>query len=192
MPPDQDPRRHELMQKAVDGWGTAAFLEVRAKKYERWLKITGFVGFILPVSIGAFVGAGALDWIHFKQAVAWVSVIGAVQTIASGFLVFAGFEKSLADTLHAAGVNKALSSSCERLAKNVFLPPDVFDKEHAKLIGECLAQERNDERFLASPKELRLAHRAGLRRFRWECAACKQIPTSNEANGSKCTNCGDF
>lgn len=176
----------------MDEWGTAVILERRAINYGRWLKATGYVGFILPVIIGAFVSAGASDWISFKSTVSVVGIVGAIQAIASGTLVFAGFEKKLADVLHASGVNKELAQRCELLANDMFLPPDVFRAQQAMLIGECLNQERNDERFTISQKEIRRAHRAGLLRFSLTCAACDKVPSSREANGSTCNYCGDF
>jgi mobilome CxxCx(11)CxxC protein len=186
--------RQDLMQKAVDGWGTAVIFERRADLYEKRLKSTAFVGFFIPLAIGAIVSAGALKWVGLETFVFALGVVAAAQAIASGCLIFAGYEQRLSTVLNSAGINKALSVRCEMLAKDLILPEDAFQIQASTLIGECIGQDHNDERLKITPEERRRAARAGFRRYGACCRQCEKIPASEDAtaDGSDCKTCGDF
>lgn len=191
--PSQDPRRRTLMQIAVNAWGTAVVLDARSSKYSQRLKFTGYIGFILPVVVGAYVAAfgvkGNLDVFLFLVSAGLV-----MQTITSATLVYFGYEEKLSAALNSSATNKLLAAEADELAKNVSLPEATFSSLFSHLQGRNQAQETVDERLGFTLKDRRIAARAGMKRFNVKCNGCGQIPKSADAkaDSSTCNDCGDF
>lgn len=194
MEPSKDPRRADLMQKAVDAWGTGIIFERRAKIYQAWLKACSLVGFAMPIVVGVLVIALGADWAGLKQLLYWVGIVAAVQALFNGFMIFNGFEEKLRTAQDSASLNKALAPRCEALAKDVKLADQDFEIAYASIRSECAAQEAHDEKKGITAKERRRGGRHGLRRFGLPCSTCRTKPASDSAkkDGSTCQSCGDF
>ncbi len=194
MPPDTDPRRRDLMQIAVNGWGTAEILKQRADSYAKKLRVSSLIGFALPVVVGATVIALGADWQYLKQALVLVAVVSAIQALYNAYLIFRGYEREMQECLYSAAVNRDLATRAEQLAKQVQLESDQFDSLVQQIQGENANQERHDERKHFTAKERRIAGRHGLFHFQQKCGVCKCVPPSLDAKAdkSKCKFCGDF
>ncbi len=192
--PSRDARRRELMQMAVNSWGTGVILESRTRRYQSLLNASSLLGFILPVVVGATTMTFGAKWASLEDMVYIVGILAGIQALISAILIFFRFDDRLRVAQDSSSLNKALAPRCDALAKNVALPEEVFSVSHAALMAECRSQELFDEKLGFSEKERRMGGRSGLRRFSLKCGVCGITPLSDNAkiDGSKCKSCGDF
>ena len=192
--PATDSRRKDLMQKAVDSWGTAIILERRAKRYQGWIKASSFVGFITPLVVGVSVAAFGANWAKLSSLLLLVGFVSGGQVLVSGVLIFLGLETKLKQVQDSASINKMYAEQADVLAKNVRLPDVFFTESYLYLLGQINAHTFHDGKLGFSPKELRVAARAGFKRFNQKCGMCDLVPATADAkvDKSKCKNCGNI
>lgn len=192
--PQDDKRRMDLRQIAVNCWGTSEIFKIRADRYERSLRKSALVGFALPIVVGVLVIALGPDWKYLRYALVLVALISAAQALYNAYLIFHGYERELRDCLDSASTNRSIATRADLLSQNVQILEDEFARQYHQLVGENRNQETQDERRKITNKERRMAGRFGLFQFRQRCDACKKTPTSTDAkaDGSNCKFCGDF
>jgi len=192
--PSQDPRRRDLIQKAVNAWGTAVIFERRAQRYQRWLKGPSLSGVAIPILFGAVVLAVGVDWEGLKDLAWYTGVFAAIQIVVSAYSLFQGYDDRFRQALDSASANKALAVALAELARNVSIQEEEFARKYSKLCGYYECQDVHDERKSVTERERRMGGRAGLKRFDIPCAKCKLVPSSYSARADKseCKFCGDF
>lgn len=192
--PSTDTRRRDLMQIAVNSWGTASVLGKRISLYSLLINVVSYIGFILPLLVGVYAIAFGVNANNLSLTIVIVSGVLAVQALASATLIFYGAEAKLKEALNSSTANKIFAVEAEELAKNVSLPENIFGTSSSLLIGKTRVQESIDERLGFTAKDRRIAARAGMKRFNLSCNGCGQIPKSADAKADKsiCNDCGDF
>lgn len=192
--PKSDQRRYELNQSAVNSWGTAIVLDERVSSYSKYIRISGYFGFIIPVIVGAFALALGDKAEILPDLIKISAIILAFQAITAGTIVFFGLETKLRLAQESSSINKIFATEARDLAINVSIPENIYSTLYSELKGKIKSQENNDEKLGFSDKDKRKGARAGMKRFEQSCKKFSKIPESNSAKEDKsnCNNCGKF
>lgn len=181
--------RTQAWNAAANAFGTAKLFELRQRNLRQKLRILTFVAIAFPVAVGGTVIAyGTLTEV-LPYVLAVGGALGILQLIVSVWAAVAQWDARLAYSSESASANHALASRFRGLAEN---PPQLaeFQRQIELLSTENQQREQADYKQDLSDRELRRAHRAGLRQFRRECASCHQVPAS--MTSTKCDVCGNF
>lgn len=188
------PTRDEVLRKqawdaAVNAFGTAKLFERRQRRLRLWLRLLAFVGIAFPVAVGGTVIAYGISAKSLPYVLGVGGALGILQLVVSVWALVAQWDARLAHASESVVANHSLAVRFRAFAEN---PPQSGDLEHefALLSTENEQREQNDYKQDLSDKEIRLAHRAGLRQFQRECVACHQVPLS--MTPTKCDVCGNF
>jgi mobilome CxxCx(11)CxxC protein len=153
----------------------------------RWLS---FWGLVLPVLVGGVVIAFGTEGSYLKYLLAAVGIVGIVQLILSLWSIVASWADNLQYSLESAAENFDLSAKFKELGQQAQDPPDGIEVRYAELKARDDSRRIADAKRAPKAKELRYAHRAGLRQFQRSCEGCHTIPVSMEP--TECDICGRF
>ncbi|QRV32403.1 hypothetical protein I6J39_34070 (plasmid) [Streptomyces californicus] len=190
MPASEDDLRRECWDAALHAHGTAHIFQKRAVALRRKNDMLSYVGFAVPLVIGALAGT-------FGQADLWVvvitvgSVITAVQLVVSLWSVIKQWPGELAFASASTTANESLAMRFAGLGAN---PPSTLKElrtQFEKLQVEDSGRRHMDNDKGVTEKERRRGMRHALRKYQRACAACQQVPTSMETT-STCGVCSQF
>jgi mobilome CxxCx(11)CxxC protein len=139
------------------------------------------------------VGLLVLSYGHFKSLptiIAVASALGIGQIVVSLWSVIGGWVAGYSYASDSAAANSGLARRYEELASN---PPDdisVLRHEYEKLAIQNEDRESQDYKQSVKESEKHMGMRAALRKYRRECAACGEVPTTMKA--TSCGVCGKF
>jgi mobilome CxxCx(11)CxxC protein len=187
--PETDRTCVECWNRALHAYGTAQIFLKRSRNYTWKLRTLAFVGIAGPVVIGGMVihGIGPSYLPKFLFVVGVVSIIEGLVSVWSLAFTWAD---DLSYSQRSAAENLSLSSAFRELAQQCENPLSDFDSRFASLRSTDEARRVQDTEKRVTEKQLRYAHRAGLRQFRRDCEGCKKVPTSMES--TDCNICGKF
>jgi mobilome CxxCx(11)CxxC protein len=118
-----------------------------------------------------------------------VAVVSVVEALVSLWSLIATWADSLSYSQRSLTDNLALSSAFKELAEQAQNPPPDLLLRFADLRSKDESRREQDADKV-SERDLRYAHRAGLRQFQRECQGCQQVPTSLDS--TDCDICGRF
>ena len=185
----KDQIRQKCWDKALEAYGTGYIFEKRANKLRYQLRILTFLGIVVPLMAGAIVLAfGQVVLSPFILIPA--GILGIIQVVGSLWSLVARWDDDYSYSIESLNSNYRLSNNYQRLAEN---PPgssselqiqfDLLDREDEFRSAE-------DYKQAISEKDLRKGMRAALRKFKRQCAGCRQVPISMKS--SDCPICGHF
>ncbi|KND39776.1 mobilome CxxCx(11)CxxC protein [Streptomyces stelliscabiei] len=183
-----DDYRRRCWDAALHAYGTSYIFQKRAANLKRKTDVLTWVGFAVPLLIGALVGT-------FGQNKLWSvvltvgTVIAAVQLVVSLWSLVKRWPEELAYSSSSATANESLASRFAALGED---PPGLqtLRTQVDKLTVEDTARRDRDNEKGVTDKERRMGMRAALRKFQRQCATCHQAPTTMEP--SNCGVCGQF
>jgi mobilome CxxCx(11)CxxC protein len=123
----------------------------------------------------------------------WIAIAafaGVVQLVFSAWSLVYSWTDNLEYSLESAAENFDLSLKFRELGAQAESPPDDLILRVTELKAKDVARQRADAKNGVTEKELRYAHRAGLRQFGRACDKCGEIPCSMEP--TPCPVCGNF
>lgn len=183
---EADRIREDCWDTALHSFGYSFLFKRRYRIYRAFLRILLFIGFATPLAVGALALSFGLN-----QWVIWVaSAIGILQIIVNLWAVIGKFDDVVVYSQKAATEHNTLCEGFRSLGKN---PPKQKTKlrhDHELLHTRLSMIVDSDNEQAIKPKELRRAHRAGLREFRRECSKCGFAPS--DMKSTDCGVCGRF
>jgi mobilome CxxCx(11)CxxC protein len=182
--------KSDLWDKALESTGTAYLFEVRARRLRRRLNNLTFVGFAVPLLIGALVLGYGTAFKALKLLIPLAIGIGVVQVVVFAWSVVAQWVDRYQTSIRAVIANRSLSESFEALARE--LPPDIgeFRRKVELLNSQDAAQRDFDYLQEIGDAERRMGMHAGLREYQRECPQCEVKPSNMKP--TKCGVCGDY
>jgi mobilome CxxCx(11)CxxC protein len=180
----------ECWERSIYCWATAQIFQRRARRARRSLYFLTYVGFVVPLSIGAMVLAFGEKSSYLPRLLFLAGALGVIQLIVSAVAVVYGWADGLEYSLDSSTDNLFLSEEFKRLGGTAPDPPANLEGAAAALLARDEARRAQDTKKSVSEKEMRRGHRASLRQFGKECTGCKLIPISMKP--TQCPICGDF
>jgi mobilome CxxCx(11)CxxC protein len=180
----------ECWNRGIHAHGTGALFLKRSRKYTKLLQALSFFGIVVPLLIGGVVIGFGTKGSYLDKLLIAAAAAGIVQLVFSAWSIVYSWADSLQYSLESAADNFDLALKFKELAEQATSPPDDLEIRAAALKARDDARQMNDAKKGVSQKELRYAHRAGLRQFGRACDECKQVPRSMEP--TKCNTCGSF
>lgn len=179
------------MEMALHAFGTAWMFEKRARKYAWRLRALAFLGLVVPLTVGALVGAFGPTFAALKPVLVVAGLVATAQFVFSLWAVVAKWDDALAGSWEGQIENNRLFKRLREISE---LPASVaaaaLDERLQVVAAEYDAREAQDVRREFSEAERREGMRAGLRQFRRPCAGCAKVPTDMKATA--CGVCGNF
>lgn len=183
---DVDSMRTICWDTALHCFGYSYIFKRRYRIYRFWLRVLLFVGLATPLTVGALATTfGLKPWV-----ITIASIIGIVQVVLSLWAVVHKLDDATFYAHKSGTENDALAESYRSLGKNPPSQKTKFIHEYELLEARRTNIVSSDAEQGTTPKELRMAHRAGLREFQRECVACKCVPT--DMKSTACGVCGNF
>lgn len=178
---DVDALRTNCWNTALHCFGYAYLFKRRYRTYRFWLRVLLFVGLATPLTVGALaLSFGLKPWV-----ITIASIIGILQTILSLWAVVHKLDDAAVYSNKSGTDNDSLAENYRSLGKNPPTQKTKFMHKYELLeTRRSIISEFDAEQGITA-KELRMAHRAGLREFQRKCVACQTVPTD-----MKSTNCG--
>lgn len=181
-----DNLRRMCWNTALHSFGYSYLFQKRYTYYKRCMQFLMFAGLGIPLIIGGLALTFGLTQFVINTALA----IGLIQLILSFIAVVYKIDDAIIYSHKSSAEHMALSHGYRTLASN-----DLIDTQEFKHKYEILEIRReiisySDLEQKISDKELRRAHRAGLREFSRECIECKKVPYN--MNSTECNVCGKF
>lgn len=180
----------DCWNRALDAYGTGQLFLKRSQKYNALLRALSFVGIGVPLLVGAVVLAFGSNSQLLKPVIAFAAILGILQLVFSAWSLTFSWADCLQYSQESAAGNFNISQRLKELAEQAENPPDNFEALVADLKARDEERQRQDSKQAVTQKELRYAHRAGLRQFNRQCAKCGKVPTSIEP--TDCDICGRF
>lgn len=162
----------------------------RARRHKRNLSVLAYLGIATPAALGAVVASYGLDAAILPHAIKAAAGIGIVQLMVSVLAVTTDWSENLEYSNESATENLYLSKKFEQLGQMAKSSPRDLKARYERLVTIDESRSKQDTKRNVSEKELRKAHRYGLRQFQRECVGCKLVPTSMKT--TKCDICGRF
>jgi len=180
----------DCWDRALYAFGTAEVFLRRSHQYTRRLQALSFFGLVVPLLIGGIVLGFGTSGSYLPGLIGLAAAAGVVQLVFSALSIVYSWPDNLQYALESAAENFDLSVKFKELGQQCQAPPDDLPISHAALKARDDARRMADAKRNVTAKELRYAHRAGLRQFGRQCEECKQVPRSMEP--TNCHTCGDF
>ncbi|MGW0294748.1 mobilome CxxCx(11)CxxC protein [Streptomyces tuirus] len=183
-----DDYRRKCWDAALHAHGTSYIFQKRASRLKRNTDVLTWIGFAVPLLIGALVGTFGRDRLWSVVLVVG-SVIAAAQLVTSLWSLVKRWPEELAYSSASATANESLASRFAALGED---PPGLaaLRTQLEKLNVEDTARRERDNEKNVTEKERRMGMRAALRKFQRRCPACQQVPTAMDP--SDCGVCGKF
>ncbi len=180
----------ECWNRAVHAYGTGTLFLTRSRLYTRLLRALSFLGIVVPLLIGGVVLGFGIDARYLKQFIAAAAAAGVLQLVVSAWSLAYSWTENLQYSLESAAENFDLSIKFKELGQQAQFPPDDLAVLAAGLKARDDSRSMADAKKGVKDKELRRAHRAGLRQFGRECTSCKKVPL--DLASTDCPICGSF
>ena len=175
---------------ALYAYGTATAFQKRSQKYKKQLRWLSFAGIVFPLIIGSLVLGFGTNLKHLHLYIAVGVLAGVAQLVVSAWSYVSGWADELDYSAESAADNFALSAKFRDLGTQAQNPPADIEVRFAEIKALDNARRLSDSKRGLTFKELRYAHRAGLRQFNRECTGCGKVPVSMEP--TDCQVCGGF
>jgi mobilome CxxCx(11)CxxC protein len=171
---------------ALHCFGYSYLFKHRYRRYRFWLRVLLFVGLATPLTVGGLaISFGLKPWV-----ITIASIIGILQTILSLWAVVHKLDDATVYSNKSGTENDSMAKGYRALGENPPSQKTKFKHEYELLEMRRSIIASSDIEQGITPKELRMAHRAGLREFQRECVACKCVPT--DMKSTDCGVCGRF
>jgi len=183
-----DDYRRKCWDAALHAYGTGYIFQKRARRLKRQNDLLTWVGFAVPLLVGALVGVFGHSK-HWNVVLVTAAVIGAVQIAISLWSIIKGWADGLSYSVASAATNESLATRFAALGEE---PPGLaaLKAQYEKLSIEDAARRERDNEKGVTEKERRMGMRAALRKHRRACPACQKAPTTMKS--SDCGVCGQF
>ena len=174
----------------MDAFGTGELFQKRSRRYTTRIQWLSFSGLVLPLFIGGVVIGFGPEAAYLKRLLVAAAILGLPQLVMSLWALVASWADNLQYSLESAAENADLAARFQELAQQAQHPPDNLELHYVELKALDDARRKADTKKGVTARELRYAHRAGLRRFQRECVECNLVPRSMEP--TTCNTCGRF
>jgi mobilome CxxCx(11)CxxC protein len=188
--PESDRICQDSWDRALHAYGTAEIFKKRVRRYRRLIRALTFMGIIVPALIGGVVIAFGTDAAYLTAMLWLAGVAGIIQLFFSVWAVVNKWDDELEYSLESVSQNFELSSIFTQLGQCAPAPPTDLMVRFAAAQAKDDARRAADDKKSLSPKEIRYAHRAGLRQFQRKCKECQIAPVSMDS--TNCPVCGRF
>ncbi|MBS1826338.1 MAG: hypothetical protein JST93_13530 [Acidobacteria bacterium] len=180
--------------RAVYAYGTGELFLRRSLHYTKLLQALAFFGIIVPLLIGGVVLGFGTKVNYLDTLIYWAAAAGVVQLVFSAWSIVYAWAENLQYSLESTADNRDLATQFSELGGQVAAPPNDIEVRFERLKTRDDARRAADVKRSVSEKEMRYAHRAGLRRFGRKCEGCGEIPKSMKPEGKSkdCPVCGRF
>jgi mobilome CxxCx(11)CxxC protein len=192
--PRATPRNEDIAidcyERAVDACGTGDLFRRRSIDSLRLIRLVTFFGIAVPVFGFLLLAALGLNWQYASTMMVGMGVFLAIQAVFSVLITVWNVPDSFQYSSESSTDNAWLASKFVDLAKSILNPSPDIEIRYMEL--KTLDDKRRDmdgKRGL-SEKEIRRAHRFGLRQYKRKCSACNIAPTSMKS--TSCGVCGDY
>jgi mobilome CxxCx(11)CxxC protein len=179
---DSDRVCAESGRLAIHAWGTAVIFQKRSRYYRGLIRGLTYVGIGVPVFVGGLVSGFGLQASFLPRMLWMAAAVGVFQLGFSTWSLVFGWTDNLEYSLESATENFDISSRFKELGSQGANPPADVATTFAIIKAKDDARRAADSKKSITEKELRYGHRAALRQFGRECAACHKIPTSMESS----------
>ncbi len=185
---DIDQLRRECWEKRFYSFGTAKLFEQRARHLGLKRRIIIFLGFAMPIFIGAYVTAYNAESQALKNILLpLVGIVSIVQLLVSFWSLVARWDENYVYAVSSVKVNTRLTADFQQLAT---APREALIRDIERLRFEYDRQDVDDSAQEITPQEKRFAHRSASFQYRSACRTCGVIP--NSMVPSDCDSCGNF
>lgn len=183
-----DDYRRKCWDAALHAHGTGYIFQERAKRLKTKSDVLTWLGFVVPLLVGALVGTFGQDKL-WGAVLTVAAVVAAVQLAMSLWSLVRRWPEELSYSSASGAANEALASRFTALAE---APPALaaFRTQFEKLEVEDAARRDRDNEKGVTEKERRMGMRAALRKFQRSCPGCQQVPTTMDS--TNCGVCGRF
>ncbi|WP_159083457.1 mobilome CxxCx(11)CxxC protein [Streptomyces sp. P3] len=188
MAPGTDEYRRKCWDAALHAYGTGYIFQKRAERLKRKTDVLTWIGFVVPLLIGATVGTFG-QYKYWNVVLAVATAVAALQLAMSLWSLVKRWTEELSYSSASATVNESLASRFAALGEDPPGLPTLRTQFEKLSIEDTARRDRDNERGVTE-KERRMGMRAGLRKYQRPCAACHQVPTTMEPSG--CGVCGQF
>lgn len=180
----------DCWKRAIYAHGTGELFLKRSLKYTKLLRALSFFGIVVPLLIGGVVLGFGTHGACLEPLIGIAAFAGVVQLAFSAWSLVYSWADNLEYSLESSAENFDLSLKFRELGAQAESPPDDLMLRVTELKAKDEARQRADTKKGVSEKEMRYAHRAGLRQFGRACDDCGKIPYSMEP--TTCPVCGRF
>jgi mobilome CxxCx(11)CxxC protein len=180
----------DCWDRAIYAYGTGELFLKRSRRYANLLQGLSFFGIVVPLLIGGVVLAFGTQASYLQLLITIAAGVGILQLLFSAWSIVYNWPDNLQYALESAAENFDLSVKFKEIGEQCQSPADDLDIRFAALKARDDSRRMADARRAVTAKELRYAHRAGLRQFGRACDECHEVPRAMEA--SKCHTCGRF
>lgn len=181
-----DDLRRECWDTALHCFGYSFLFKRRYRLYRFLLRVLLFVGLGTPLLIGALALSFGLN----PLVLAVASAVMIAQAVLSLWAVVHKLDDATVYAHKSGTENDFLAEGYRSLGRNPPSQKTRFKHEYELLQTRRTMIVSSDNEQAIKPKELRRAHRAGLREFRRECVGCGNTPT--DMRSTDCGVCGRF
>ncbi len=172
-------------ERAVDTFGTGKIFVERATSYRRKLNALAYLGIVVPATVGVTALTYGLNWQSLSIVAGVAAFLGIVQLLVSISSIVNAWPTELEYSNESGAENLALSARFKNLAQTAANPPADLQQQFETLVAQDEARSKQDSKKGVTERELRKAHRYGLRQYQRRCVGCETVPTD-----MKSTNCG--
>lgn len=181
-----DNLKFECWNNALHCFGYSYLFKRRYRIYKNIIQTILFVGFGTPLIVGCLVMSFGIT----QSVITIASLIGIIQLVLSLFAVIYKLEDTILYSHKSSVEHMYLSNKYKSLAQEESMYTSKFKHKYEILEVRRQIISYSDTEQKISDKELRRAHRAGLREFSRKCIKCEEIPYNMES--TCCGVCGKF
>lgn len=181
--------RDHLANDYVHAYGYSQLFEMRARKYQGYLRLTNFLSVLVPVSAGAGAIAYSTEFINSWMFSTILVPLAFVQTILSVLALSARWQDKWLESTDLHKKFFKQFNDMKRLSSIITFSDDER-RDSLKLLDEFSELMSDMGRLDIKDHERRRGMRYSLRQFSKECAGCHITPKS--VVSTECDVCGYF
>ena len=171
--------------KELDAYGTSKIFKRRSDKISFYRNIITYLGFVVPLVVGAGVlafSAGFLAYVFIPAG-----ILMTIQLALSLWTMVAQWDSKYSYAIGSMQNNLKMSGAWKTLGEN---PPPNAEEKFKELLAEELRQEQSDLTQSITDADIRYGMRMSLYQHRETCVVCKIKPLTMKPGN--CDTCGNF
>lgn len=188
---DDNERRLDAWNNAINAEGTRTVFERRAKWLRRKIVVRDFVGIAVPIMLAYVLGSEFFEPLkpYRHYAVGLLAIAALAQVLLVVWSLLSRWDEELAYDIRAARESTFLKDSWKRIGRG---DTKNLSAEYELLKNQQVVTDSHDAEKMISDSEKLLGMRAGLIEFQRKCI-CGVVPTSRAKPWrpqKKCGICG--